>query len=188
VAYARDVGGRALLEARSFREVRRFYMMEVELDTPPLPAEWPPGIHVDSFRREDARGFFDAHSEAFAGSWGFRSMGFDEWLRFRVDSPRADHSLWFLARDGDEIAAVIRCDDNREDTGWVGALGVRPAWQRRGLGLALLLHALAEFRRRGKQRVGLGVDTGNPTGATRLYERAGMHVAMEDVVFEKALA
>jgi len=34
----------------------------------------------------------------------------------------------------------------------------------------------------------LGVDAENPTGATRLYERAGMHVAYEAVAFEKPLA
>jgi hypothetical protein len=32
-----------------------------------------------------------------------------------------------------------------------------------------------------------GVDTENPTGATRLYERAGMRVVNEDVVYEKEL-
>ena len=37
-------------------------------------------------------------------------------------------------------------------------------------------------------RVTLGVDAENPTGATHLYERVGMHVDQEQVVFEKALA
>ena len=36
-------------------------------------------------------------------------------------------------------------------------------------------------------RVTLGVDAENPTGATHLYERVGMHVESENVVFEKAL-
>ena len=36
--------------------------------------------------------------------------------------------------------------------------------------------------------LGLGVDVQNPTGATRLYERAGMHVSSSFVYFEKALA
>jgi hypothetical protein len=36
--------------------------------------------------------------------------------------------------------------------------------------------------------VGLGVDAQNPSGATRLYERAGMHVAYEAAAFEKELA
>ena len=37
-------------------------------------------------------------------------------------------------------------------------------------------------------RVTLGVDAENPTGATQLYERVGMHVEAENVVFEKTLA
>ena len=37
-------------------------------------------------------------------------------------------------------------------------------------------------------RVSLGVDAENPSGATRVYERAGMRVVAEDVVFEKDLA
>jgi mycothiol synthase len=41
--------------------------------------------------------------------------------------------------------------------------------------------------RRGVRSVGLGVDAQNPTGATRLYERAGMHVVFEAIVYEKEL-
>jgi ribosomal protein S18 acetylase RimI-like enzyme len=43
------------------------------------------------------------------------------------------------------------------------------------------------FYERGMPRVTLGVDADNPTGATHLYERVGMHVDQEQVVFEKAL-
>jgi hypothetical protein len=46
---------------------------------------------------------------------------------------------------------------------------------------------VGEFYRRGQPRVGLGVDAQNPTGATRLYERAGMHVAYEAAAFRKEL-
>jgi mycothiol synthase len=41
--------------------------------------------------------------------------------------------------------------------------------------MALLRHTFGEFYPRKKQRVGLGVDAQNLTGALRLYERAGMH-------------
>jgi ribosomal protein S18 acetylase RimI-like enzyme len=64
---------------------------------------------------------------------------------------------------------------------------VRKPWRRRGLGLALLQHAFTEFWRRGERTVALGVDAENPTGATRLYERAGMHVLFDAVVYEKPL-
>jgi ribosomal protein S18 acetylase RimI-like enzyme len=50
---------------------------------------------------------------------------------------------------------------------------LRP-WRRRGLGLALLRHSFQEFFRRGRRKVGLGVDASSLTGATRLYEKAGM--------------
>lgn len=45
------------------------------------------------------------------------------------------------------------------------------------LGLALLRQAFGAFYARGLRTVGLGVDAQNLSGATRLYERAGMVVA-----------
>jgi ribosomal protein S18 acetylase RimI-like enzyme len=56
-----------------------------------------------------------------------------------------------------------------------------------GLGLALLRHSFDEFYRRGKRKGGLGVDAGSLTGATRLYERAGMRVARQYSIYEKEL-
>ena len=49
----------------------------------------------------------------------------------------------------------------------------------------MLLHTFGEFYRRGVNRISLGVDAENPTGATQLYESVGMHVELEDAVFEK---
>ena len=95
--------------------------------------------------------------------------------------------LWFIVRDGDEMAAVARCEPDRSGAGFVGAIGVRKRWRRRGVGLALLLHIFGEFYRRGQPRIALGVDAENPTGATQLYERAGMHVAYEAVTYGKDL-
>lgn len=40
----------------------------------------------------------------------------------------------------------------------------------------LLRHAFAVFATRGRDTVGLGVDTENATGAPRLYDRHGMTV------------
>jgi mycothiol synthase len=91
-----------------------------------------------------------------------------------------------LVHDGDEIAATVECA-RRFEMGWVGMLGVRPGWRRRGLGELLLRTAFAQFARRGETRVGLGVDAQNETGATRLYERAGMSVAFQITVFRKDL-
>ena len=71
--------------------------------------------------------------------------------------------------------------------GWVDVLGTRREHRRKGLGDALLRYAFRELYRRGARRIGLGVDSENPTGATRLYERAGMRVASQSDVYAKTL-
>jgi len=52
----------------------------------------------------------------------------------------------------------------------------------------LLLHAFAEFRHRGLKGAVLGVDAESNTGANRLYEQAGMHVAARFDIYEKPVA
>ena len=105
-----------------------------------------------------------------------------------VEEPSFDRSLWFVAEQDDEVAGIIlsRAPENEPGLGWVRVLGVLPEHRRRGLGQALLQHAFAEFARRGFTAVGLGVDAENPTGALRVYERAGMHVERTNLLFEKA--
>lgn len=185
--FAENRPARALFEQQGFREARRYYHMDIVLDGPPEPAAVPEGIELTTFRREDARAFHAAVTEAFEEEWGFVALPFDEWERTRLHAPDTDTSLWFVARDQDEIAGVVRCDPSKYSGGWIGMLGVRRPWRQRGVGLALLQHAFVEFHRRGESHVGLGVDADNPTGATRLYEKAGMRVLTEDVVFEKEL-
>jgi mycothiol synthase len=180
--------GRTLLEGRGYREVRRFYRMQVDLDDDPPPPDRVEGIEIAVFRPEDAERFHAAMTEAFSEDWGFVAMPFDEWREHRLEAPETDTSLWFVARDDDAIAGTIRCDAQRFGGGFVGALSVRKPWRGRGVGMALLRHAFAEFHRRGAPHVSLGVDAQNESGATRLYERGGMRVVSEDVLFEKALA
>ncbi len=90
-------------------------------------------------------------------------------------------------RDGDEIAAVTMNDRRRYGMGWIATVAVRPDWRKRGLGLAMLYESFRRFRDLGETIVGLGVDAQNPTGATRLYERAGMRRAWAAAVYEKEL-
>ncbi|MGZ8716604.1 MAG: GNAT family N-acetyltransferase [Gaiellaceae bacterium] len=185
---AADAGAPALLGAHGFREVRRFYEMAIELAEPPTAPALPDGLVIETFRVEDARPFYLALDESFRDHWEYHERAFEEWWEQRSGAPDFDPSLWFLIRDGEEVAAVVRNEPNRNGSGWVGALGVRRPWRGRGLGRALLLHTFAELYRRGMTRVSLGVDSENPTGASKLYESVGMAVEVEQVVFEKALA
>ena len=186
---AADERAHRLFVLFGMRELRRYYRMAIELDREPAPPQWPDGLVVSTFDEQDARAFHDALADAFSDEWNFISMPFEEWREMRlVKDPDYDPTLWFVVRDGDEIAAVMRNEPDRSGSGFVGALGVRKPWRKRGLALALLQHAFGEFYRRGKRRVALGVDAENPTGATRLYERVVMHVAFEIVTHGKELA
>ena len=158
--------------------------MGIDLDEEPPTPEWPEGIRLETARRGEERAVFDASEDAFQDHWDHQPHDYDEWRTWMVETEYYDPANWLLARDGDEIAGVSLLFIE-PDVGWVGVLGVRPPWRRRGLGKALLLASFHEIRKHGKPRAVLGVDAQNPTGATRLYESAGMRVINEASAYRK---
>jgi mycothiol synthase len=185
--FAENVAAKSLLEELGYRDARHYYEMRIELDGLPPAAEWPPGLRAVPFELADARSLHAAINDAFADEWNFHQRSFEEFKALRLEAPDFDPTLWFVVKDAGEIAAFILCWAKRFGGPHVGLVGVRKPWRRRGLGLALLRHAFREFHGRGERRVGLGVDAENATGATLLYERAGMHVHSEEIVYEKEL-
>jgi mycothiol synthase len=181
----KDQVGRQLHEAEGYKPVRYSWRMEITLETPPPAPDWPAGIELRPFvLGEQNHTVFEAHEEAFSDHWGHTPGTYPRWQHHMTGREDFDPSLWFIAWDGDQIAGYS-LSRFRMGIGWVGTLGVRRPWRKRGLGLALLYHSFGEFYRRGGPVIGLGVDAANPTGATRLYRKAGMHVASEFVIYEK---
>jgi mycothiol synthase len=184
-----------LLRGYGMEPIRSFYTMAIELNGRPPEAEWPGGIQVRSMTDlGELRPVIHAVRDAFRDHWGFVEQPFEQeyehWRHFADHSSDFDPGLWFLAMDGDEIAGMSLCwPSSNEDPkmGWVGTLGVRRPWRKQGLGLALLHHSFAEFHQRGRARVGLGVDASSLTGATRLYERAGMRPIRQFDTYRKIL-
>jgi mycothiol synthase len=186
---------RRLFEKLGLKTMRHSWLMTIDLDQAPPEPEWPEGLVVRTYQeRPDLRAVYRATDEAFRDAWGYVQRDEEEGLarwQYRLENdPDFDPSLWYLALDGDEIAAVALCkpkvgDD--PDMGFVDILGVRRPWRRQGLALGLLHHVFGEFRRRGRKRAGLGVDTESLTGATRLYEKAGMRVIRQLDAYELEL-
>ncbi len=178
------------LERRAFRIVRHSHRMAIDLREPTPAPVWPAGIAVRSYRAGDEHAFHETHQESFADSWEPVDEPFDEWAHWLLEPPAFVPDLWFLAVEGTEPAGVAICHPHAgvPGLGWVRILGVRRPWRNRGLGRALLLRAFSEFRDRGLTRAGLGVDADSLTGANRLYERAGMHVAARFHIYEKTVA
>jgi mycothiol synthase len=182
---AGDTVAREIHGAQGYKPVRFSWRMEISLPEAPTVPGWPEGITLRPFRLEEHnQKVFEADAEAFSDHWGITPWTFGDWQIRMTGSEDFDPALWFIAWDGGEIAGYSLCRV-KNGLGWVGELGVRRPWRKRGLGMALLLHSFGELYQRGLPTIALLVDASNPTGATRLYQKAGMHAASEFVVYEK---
>ena len=185
---ANDAPLNELFERTGYRPVRHSYRMRIDLDGPPPEPEWPEDFSVRPMREGEERRVYDASNAAFADTWMFHPDPYDSWFHWMVEEPSFDRSLWFVAEHEGELAGIVlaRAPENEPGLGWVRVLGVLPEYRRRGLGRALLRQAFCEFASRGFNAVGLGVDAENPTGALRVYERAGMRVERTYLIFERS--
>jgi mycothiol synthase len=181
-----DKRARALLTRCGYRSVRHSYVMKIEVGEGLEEPVWPDGIDERTFSAGEEHELYEADNEAFAGTWGRPERSCAEWWAKFGGAESFDPSLTFLAWNGGELAGYAICG-LAFGGGLVNLLGVRPPWRRRGLGLALLRHSFRELCDRGVDTVTLGVDASNPTGATRLYERVGMHVLFQSDVYEKEI-
>jgi len=183
----RDSVSHDLHKNEGYQPLRYHWRMEINLDKAPPVATFPQGIELRPFiKAEHAHAVLDAQNESFRDHWGSHDMSFEAWELRKLNRENFDPTLWMIAWDGDQIAGFSQ-NRNRMGIGWIGTLGVRRPWRKRGLGEALLLHSFGEFYKRGIQTIGLGVDASNPTGATRLYQKVGMHAVSEFLTFEKEL-
>jgi mycothiol synthase len=190
-----DKAAYALLNSMGFEENRRFWRMEILFNgqQPPEPV-WSDGITVRAIEsRDDELEAYKVVRASFKDHWGYIDSPFDEawerWQHFTFNE-KYDPSCRFIALDGDRIVGVsmnTTYSPGDEDMAWIGTLGVLREYRGRGIAKALLNHSFREFYGRGKKGVGLGVDAASLTGATKLYESVGMHVAREFISFGKEL-
>lgn len=194
-ALKKDERTRELFELHGYKVVRHFWRMVIEMDQLPPEPVWPAGISVRSFDPEsDLEATVRSVRDTFKDHWGHVDSPFEEELKFWEhwinEEKDFDPAIWYLAEADGEIVGTCLCWPKRHEDlemGWINVLGIDRRWRRRGLALALLRHSLREFFSRGKRKVGLGVDAASLTGATKLYEKAGMRPVRESVAYEKEL-
>jgi mycothiol synthase len=177
---------------RGYGAIRTTWTMEIEFGVEaPAESTVPDGIDIRPYRHpDDERAVYEAHVEAFADHWEYHREPFEQWREFTIASRTFDPTLWLLAWAGDEVVGyALNYPERPGDPGhgWVGTLGVRRPWRRKGLGEALLRRSFAALHAHGFRKVRLTVDAENPTGATRLYERTGMRVLRQANTWERDL-
>lgn len=164
----------AMLGRRGWKPVRRYYVMTRQLtaDTDPLPTP-PTGLTLRDCQDEADRRI--AHAllqETFADHYDHQDRSYEKWLDDLGEL--VDWSkMWVAAVDGEDVAVMVT-SNHRKAHAWINALGVRRQARGKGIGGFLLRHAFATYAALGRDRIGLGVDTENESGALRLYEANGM--------------
>lgn len=182
----RDGAGHDLLRARGYRQVRSSFTMTKRLEPDEDPGAVPAGVTIRPYGDADERALFEVHEASFADHWGFSPTTFEIFTE-ELHGEDWDPSLVFLAASGGELVGHA-ASFAFEDEGYVGILGVPPAWRGRGIAKALLRRSFAELASRGKAKARLEVDAKNPHGAVALYEGVGMKVHRTYDIFDLGTA
>jgi ribosomal protein S18 acetylase RimI-like enzyme len=146
--------------------------------------EWPAGIAVRTFERDDAAAIHALLDEAYRG-WDrtYVPLAHEDWVRAMTGDIEFDPTTWWLAERKDALAGCALW----WKSGWLKDVAVRQRERGHGLATALIRQGFAEFARRGVRRADLKVDAANPTGAPRLYERLGFTTERREQIWALSL-
>lgn len=181
------------LDGAGYTPIRHSFQMGITFDGAPDPGAWPEGFDLRVLEADDDPvPVFEAFRDAWRDHFGYMERPYEESLESWRREWARDFapSIWLAAMSCDTVAGF--CISRPEyggdfSKGFVDVLGVRRAFRRRGLAEALLRRNLAALYATGKREVLLYVDGESLTGATRVYERAGMSVRRRFTLCEKEL-
>jgi ribosomal protein S18 acetylase RimI-like enzyme len=187
-AVAEDAPLYSAVQRNGYALDREILRMWLALDGDLTDPAWPDGVTVRSYTDADSERVHALLDDQYAG-WdkSYVARSHEGWLSFMTEHDDFDPALWFLVeRDGELVACALHWKAS-QGRGWVKDLVVRESERGRGLAKALLHHAFRAYAERGADRVGLKVDSTNPTGARQLYERIGFVTDQRLGIWQKKL-
>lgn len=133
---------------------------------------------IDTKDESQLRIWHALHQDAFANHFGFTPRPFDEWIQMVTRDPSFDPGGVLVGFDNDEPVGFCHHTDefSADNRGFVIGLGVAQSSQGRGYGETLLKAGVDYSLSRGYTSVELAVDSGNESGALKLYEKTGFQV------------
>jgi ribosomal protein S18 acetylase RimI-like enzyme len=163
--------------SEGFEFLRRYHTMRVQLNRAPEALQ-SPGVEIRSINLSDqalVTKWYESHQDSFANHFGFVPRTLENWRELTLGGNLIDSEGVFLAFKDGEVAGYCQCTDEyaHDAKGFISLLGVNHQYQGFGIGEALLRAGLAHSFAKGYKVVELNVDTGNESGALRLYEKIG---------------
>ena len=168
------------MDAAGYQTWRHFFRMRCDLSQSVPEVPTPDGVEIRRFTGSDDDPVRLVSNESFGDHWGSTPMDAERWHAYMTDATsfRADQS-WVALADG-QVLGFVMCSEFDADTrargfrtGYVARVGTARRARGRGIGSALLSATLTGMAQAGYRDAELGVDAASPTGAGRLYERAG---------------
>lgn len=144
------------------------------MDTRPLDVDLPAPALLDGYTIRSVAGEHEAERVAAAHNGAFGADWIPEAYLAAMRTPAfvIEHELVAVAPDGAFAAFAIYWPDPVSGTGLFEPVGTAPAFQRRGLGTALLYEGMRRMRAAGMRAALIGYDADNAP-AEALYRSVG---------------
>jgi ribosomal protein S18 acetylase RimI-like enzyme len=163
--------------SHGFVFLRRYYTMRMEITSAPTIRQIP-DLEIrtlDLTNPDNIALWHKVHQNAFSKHFGFVPRELDKWRELVIEDVFLDHDGVFVAFIKDQPVGFCQCTDEyaEENKGYISILGVALEYQGLGIGEALLQMGISHSATKGYNSLELNVDTGNESGALKLYEKVG---------------
>ena len=174
---SKDLGYIQALTKRGFNLLRTYHGLKAEISNHPFP-KLENGLEMRLISEDEKKIWWATHQDSFSKHFGFVPRPFEEWKAMIDKAVGIDlNARWVLYLEGQAVG-FIECSDIKKDVGagFVDGIGVIQSQQGNGYGELMLRWAFAYYASIARQSLELNVDTGNESGALRLYEKLGFNV------------
>lgn len=156
--------------------LRRYYTMRMKISALPSVRriENVEIKAIDIANPDNVAMWHQIHQNSFSSHFGFAPRGLEKWSELVLNNSTDPHGVFVAYKDGVPVG-FCQCNDEHaaENKGYISILGVTHENQGLGIGEALLQTGIIYSATKGYDSIELNVDTGNESGALKLYEKVG---------------
>jgi mycothiol synthase len=172
----KDALMRSALESLGMQVIRTYWHMKKELTASGAIENSRPEVSIRLVSGDqDMKTWWKLHQDSFSKHFGFAPRPMERWIeQTKAASTLDPEGCFILEYEGEPAGFVQLANANYHlNGGYVDVLGVAHKFQGLGLGETLLQHAINHSVAAGRSFIELNVDSGNESGALRLYEKLG---------------